>query len=103
DFQPAAGDDGEAANTMVTFTYPDEMSRWKPLYKWLVAVPHYLVMLALGVASVFVILFGLVAVIITGSYPVRARNFLVAAYRYGLRVQAYVGLLTDTYPPFTLR
>src|SRR4051812_7871919 len=58
DFQPAAGDDGETAHTTVNFTYPEEMSRWKPLYKWLVAVPHYVVMLALCVASIFVILFG---------------------------------------------
>jgi len=102
DFQPDAGDDGETTNTMMTFTYPGELSRWKPLYKWLVALPHYIVMVLLAVASVFVILFGLVAVVITGTYPVRARDFLVSAYRYGLRVQAYVGLLTDTYPPFTL-
>ena len=39
DFQPAADDDGETPHTTVTFTYPDEMSRWKPLYKWLLAVP----------------------------------------------------------------
>ena len=76
------------------------MSRWKPLYKWLIAVPHYVVMLALAVASAFVILFGLTAVVLTGTYPVRARDFLVGSYRYGLRVQAYVGLLTDAYPPF---
>ena len=102
DFQPAAGDDGDTTTTMMTFTYPGEMSRWKPLYKWLLAVPHYIVMILLAVASVFVILFGLVAVVITGMYPARARDFLVGAYRYGLRVQAYAGLLTDTYPPFTL-
>ena len=79
------------------------MSRWKPLYKWLLAVPQYVVMLALCIASIFVIVFGLVAVVATGSYPTRARDFLVAVYRYGLRVQAYVGLLTDEYPPFSMR
>jgi ABC-type uncharacterized transport system YnjBCD permease subunit len=103
DFQPSAGDDAEIPFTTVNFTYPGEMSRWKPLYKWLLAVPHYVVMLALAVASIFVILFGFAAVIVTGSYPVGARDFLVGVYRYGLRVQAYVGLLTDTYPPFAVR
>jgi hypothetical protein len=102
DFQPSATDDAQTVDTAVSFTYPDEMSRWKPLYKWLVAVPHYVVMFALAVASVFVILFGLIAVALTGMYPARARDFLVGAYRYGLRVQAYVGLLTDAYPPFAL-
>jgi hypothetical protein len=79
------------------------MSRWKPLYKWLLAVPHYVVLLALGLASIFVVLFGLAAVVVTGAYPMRARDFLVGVYRYGLRVQAYIGLLTDQYPPFAVR
>jgi len=61
------------------------------------------VLFALAVASMFVILFGFAAVVVTGSYPVGARDFLVGVYRYGLRVQAYVGLLTDTYPPFAVR
>jgi hypothetical protein len=103
DFQPGADDDHEAPHTTVTFTYPAEMSRWRPLYKWLLAVPHYVVMFGLCVASVFVITFGLGAVVMTGSYPARARNFLVGVYRYGLRVQAYVGLLTDEYPPFSVQ
>jgi len=103
DFQPSAGDDAEIPFTTVNFTYPGEMSRWKPLYKWILAVPHYFVLFALAVASMFVILFGFAAVVVTGSYPVGARDFLVGVYRYGLRVQAYVGLLTDTYPPFAVR
>jgi hypothetical protein len=103
DFQPAADDDHEAPHTTVTFIYPGEMSRWRPLYKWLLAVPHYVVMLGLCVASIFVIVFGLGAVVMTGSYPTRARTFLVGVYRYGLRVQAYVGLLTDEYPPFSVQ
>jgi len=103
DFQPSAGDDAEIPFTTVNFTYPGEMSRWKPLYKWILAVPHYVVLFALAVAAIFVILFGFVAVVVTGSYPVGARDFLVGVYRYGLRVQAYVGLLTDTYPPFAVR
>jgi hypothetical protein len=103
DFQPGADDDGETSYTAMSFTYPGEMSRWKPLYKWLLAVPHYVVMVALWVAALFALVFGVLAVVVTGAYPTRARNFLVGVYRYGLRVQAYVGLLTDTYPPFAIR
>jgi len=103
DFQPSAGDDGDVSHDMLTFTYPDELSRWQPLYKWLLAVPHYVVLLALYAASIVVVLFGFVAVVVTGAYPERARDFLVGVYRYGLRVQAYVGLLTDAYPPFAVR
>ena len=38
----------------------------------------------------------------TGEYPEGIRAFLIGVYRYGLRVEAYVGLLTDDYPPFRL-
>ena len=102
DFQPSAGDQGVTPHTSLTFSYPDELSRWQPLYKWLLAVPHYVVMVALWLASALVVVYGFVAVVLTSTYPVRARDFLVGVYRYGLRVQAYVGLLTDQYPPFRL-
>jgi hypothetical protein len=102
DFQPSADDDGVEPHTIVTFTYPEEMSRWKPLYKWLLAIPHYFVLVALAVAAVVVVIAGFFTVLFTGEYPVRMRDFLVAVYRYSLRVQAYVGLLTDQYPPFAL-
>jgi hypothetical protein len=46
---------------------------------------------------------GFFAVLFTGEYPLGARDFLVGSYRYCLRVQAYIGLLTDQYPPFALR
>ena len=102
DFQPTADDDGVEPHTAVSLTYPEELGRWKPLYKWFLAIPHYVVLLALAIASVFVVIAGFFAVIFTGEYPEGPRNFLVGAYRYCLRVQAYVGLLTDEYPPFAL-
>jgi hypothetical protein len=102
DFQPASADNGVETHTAVNFVYPEELSRWKPLVKWLLAVPHYLVLVVLMIASVFVVLYTGVAVVFTGRYPAGARDFLVGAYRWQLRVQAYVGLLTDQYPPFSL-
>ncbi len=102
DFQPTADDDGVEPHTAVSLSYPEELNRWKPLYKWILAIPHYVVLLGLAIASVFVVIAGFFAVIFTGEYPEGPRNFLVGAYRYCLRVQAYVGLLTDRYPPFAL-
>lgn len=102
DFTPAAHDDGRQPSGQLTIQYPEHLNRWKPLYKWLLAVPHYVVCLALAVASAVTVVTGAIAVLVTGRYPERARRFLVAAYRYGIRVQAYVGLLTDQYPPFRL-
>jgi hypothetical protein len=102
DFKPAADDNGVEPHTALTITYPERLNRWKPLYKWFLAIPHYFVMIALAVASLLVVLASFFAVVFTGNYPQAMRDFLVGAYRYGLRVQAYVGLLTDTYPPFRL-
>jgi hypothetical protein len=103
DFQPTADDDGVDPHTRVTFTYPEQMSRWQPLVKWLLAIPHYFVVVGLVIAAMAVVLVGFFAVLITGEYPRGLRDFLVGVYRYNLRVQAYIGLLTDQYPPFTLQ
>jgi hypothetical protein len=103
DFQPLAADDGGQAHTSLSLTYPEDLDRWKPLYKWFLAIPHYVVLVGLIIAGVGAVAVGFVAVLVTGQYPLGPRDFIVNAYRYGLRVQAYVGLLTDRYPPFALR
>lgn len=102
DFQPTAADDGVDPHTVVTFSYPEQMSRWQPLVKWLLAFPHYLVLLALSIAAMVAVIIGFFAVLITGEYPQGMRDFVVGVYRYNVRVQAYTGLLTDQYPPFIL-
>jgi hypothetical protein len=102
DFEPAAGDDGAEAHTTLNLSYPEHLNRWKPLYKWFLAIPHYLVLAVLAVSAVFAVIGGLIGVLFTGEYPQGARDFIVGVYRYSLRVHAYAGLLTDEYPPFRL-
>jgi hypothetical protein len=102
DFDPAAADDGVEPHTTLTIAYPEHLDRWKPLYKWLLAIPHYVVLAVLAVGAVVAVVAGFVAVLVTGEYPKRIREFLVGTYRYALRIEAYVGLLTDMYPPFQL-
>jgi len=103
DFRPAATDDGADPHTMLSLSYPDDLDRWKPLYKWFIAIPHYIVVIALAIAAFGAVIVGFFAVIFTGKFPLGPRDFIVNVWRYGLRVQAYVGLLTDQYPPFALR
>ena len=103
DFQPAATDDGVDVHSALTIEYPEELSRWMPLVKWLLAIPHYVALFFLAIASMLAVIVGLFAVLITGEYPLGIRDFVVGVYRWGLRVQAYVGLLTDEYPPFSLQ
>jgi hypothetical protein len=102
DFQPAASDNGVEPHTTLSIAYPEHLNRWKPLYKWVLAFPHYVVLVVLFLGAFFALIGGFFAVLFTAEYPARIRDYLVAVYRYGLRVEAYVGLLTDTYPPFRL-
>jgi hypothetical protein len=103
EFRAAAADDGAEVHTTLSLTYPGELNRWAPLYKWFLAIPHYVVALALAIAAVGAVVVGFFGVVFTGKFPLGPRDFIVHAWRYGLRVQAYVGLLTDQYPPFALR
>jgi hypothetical protein len=102
DFDLSAEDDGVEPHTSLRLTYPENLDRWKPLYKWFLAIPHYFVVAGLFVASFFGVIAGFFAVLFTGRYPEGIRNFLVSSYRYALRVEAYAGFLTDRYPPFKL-
>ena len=102
DFQPTAADDGVEPHTTLSIAYPEHLNRWKPLYKWILAIPHYVVIIVLGVGAVFAFVGSFFAVLFTGKYPAGIRDFLVGVYRYTLRLEAYVGLLTDVYPPFRI-
>jgi uncharacterized protein DUF4389 len=102
-FRADATDDGVEPHTTLSVAYPEELNRWAPLYKWFLAIPHYVVALALAVAALGAVVVGFFAVLFTGEFPLGPRDFIVKAWRYGLRVQAYAGLLTDQYPPFTLQ
>jgi len=81
-----------------------QLSRWLPLVKWLLAIPHYIVLaLLLMVASVVLILAWFI-ILITGRMPRGMFDFLVGIMRWTWRVTAYVALLsTDRYPPFSLK
>ena len=86
--------------------YPDaehDLNRWLPLVKWLLAIPHYVVLFFLSVAALFAVIGAWFAILVTGRYPRPLFDFVVGVGRWGLRVQAYAFLLvTDEYPPFSL-
>jgi hypothetical protein len=90
----------------LTLPYPDatrDLNRWLPLVKWLLAIPHYIVLALLGVASVVAVIIAWFAILFTGRYPRSIFTFVEGVMRWNNRVTAYVlTLVTDEYPPFRL-
>ena len=85
--------------------YPDasQLNRWLPLIKWLLAIPHYIVLFLLFLAALVILIVGWFVILFTGRFPRGFHDFLVGVTRWALRVEAYAFLLTtDEYPPFSL-
>lgn len=97
----------EEQSIHVDIDYPDaakDLNRWLPLIKWLLALPHYIVLIFLTLAALFAVILAWFAILFTGTYPRSLWDFVVGVERWWLRVQAYMLLLvTDRYPPFALR
>jgi hypothetical protein len=89
------------------YTYPDaarDLNRWLPLVKWLLAIPHYFVLVFLYIAAVVVLIVAWFAILFTGRYPRGMFDFVEGVIRWHNRVVAYAFILvTDRYPPFRLR
>ncbi len=87
------------------FPYPDarQLNRWLPLVKWLLAVPHYVVLFFLGLAAVIAVIAAWFAILFTATYPRGLFDFVVGVIRWSNRVNGYAfALVTDQYPPFSL-
>jgi hypothetical protein len=89
------------------YVYPDasrELNRWLPLVKWFLAIPHYIVLTFLWIAVFFVDIAAWIAILFTGRFPKGMFDFVEGVLRWGQRVVAYsLTLVTDRYPPFSLR
>jgi hypothetical protein len=88
------------------YSYPDaatQLNRWLPLVKWLLAIPHYIVLAFLYIAAFFVVIIAWFAILFTGTYPRGLFDFVVGVFRWHNRVVGYaLTLVTDEYPPFRL-
>ncbi len=79
-----------------------QISRWIEV-KWLLAIPHYIVLFFLGVAAVVAVIVAWFAILFTGRYPRGLFDFVAGVTRWANRVVGYAGtLVTDEYPPFRL-
>jgi hypothetical protein len=97
-------DEEQAVN--VEIIYPDvekELNQWLPLVKWLLAIPHYIVLILILIGVIISTILAWFIILLTGKYPKGIFDFVVGFLRWALRVNAYAILLTtDQYPPFSL-
>jgi hypothetical protein len=96
----------ERQSVTLDFPYPDaknDLNRWLPLVKWLLAIPHYIVLVFLWLAALVVVILAWFAILFTGRYPRGMFDFVLGVFRWTNRVVAYAfALVTDEYPPFRL-
>jgi hypothetical protein len=96
----------EEQSVHLQIDYPDverDLNRGLPLVKWLLAIPHFLILIVLSVGALFAVIAAWFAILLTGRYPRGLFEFVVGVNRWWLRVEAYAFLLaTDRYPPFSL-
>jgi hypothetical protein len=90
----------------IDIPYPnakEDLNRWLPLVKWIMAIPHYIVLCFLGIAACVLVIIAWFAILFTGRYPQSLFDFVVGVFRWSLRVEVYALMLTtDRYPPFRL-
>jgi hypothetical protein len=96
----------EEQSVHLNYPYPDaatQLNRWLPLVKWLLAIPHYIVLFFLEIGAVVAVIIAWFAILFTGRYPRSLFSYVEGVIRWHNRVAGYAFVLvTDTYPPFRL-
>ena len=82
--------------------YPERLSRWLIFVKWLLIIPHLIILYALIAVAEIITVIAWFAILFTGRYPKGMFDFVVGIYRWQHNVTAYIVLLRDEYPPFSL-
>jgi hypothetical protein len=99
DYPPFGGGSPEYP-VHLNIEYPERLSRLLIFVKWLLAIPHIVILALLGIVAFLVYVIGWFAILFTGQFPRSLFDFLVGFGRWTVRVNAYVFLLRDEYPPF---
>ena len=81
---------------------PTNLQRWAPLYKWILAIPHFIILYFLFIAAFVAVIYAGIMVLISGKYPEGAFKFVVSVQRWSLKATTYAFFMHDEYPPFSL-
>ena len=102
EYPPFSWEPGEYPVTL-EIDYPDELSRWAPLYKWLLIIPNMIVFIIVALVAYFLLFIAWFAILFTGKFPRGLFDFIAGMMRWGLRLNAYIYLMRDEYPPFSTK
>jgi hypothetical protein len=96
----------ERQSVSLEMRYPNaqqDLNRWLPIVKWLLAIPHLIVLFFLFLAAIVCAICAWFAILFTGRYPRGLFDFITGVFRWSNRVSGYAFVLvTDQYPPFRL-
>ena len=96
----------EEQSSHLQYDYPvvgTDIGRWQPLYKWFLAIPHFVVLFFLNIAAVVAVVIAWFAILFGDGYPRNLFDFVEGVMRWNNRVAGYaLTLVTDVYPPFRL-
>ena len=100
-FSTAFTDPGDDPRVRIDFVPETEgRNRLTIFFRFLMVIPHIIVLYVIGIAAFFVYVIGFFAVLFTGKWPTGLQNFVVGLLRWNARLSAYMFLLTDKFPPF---
>src|SRR3990170_43361 len=102
EYPPFGWDAGQYPYVTYEVDYPVQLNRWLIFVKWLLALPHYLALGVLYFVGAFAWIIAWFAILFTGQFPRGIFDYLVGVMRWGYRVGAYLALVRDEYPPFSL-
>ena len=98
-----ATDDEQAIHLDIPYPEEGNINRFMPIVKWILAIPHYIVLYVLSLIVLVLSFIAWLAILIVGRYPRGMFDFTVGVMRWSNRVTAYAFVLTtDRYPPFRL-
>lgn len=83
--------------------YPEKVNRFSPLYQWLLAIPHFIIVALLAIVAVVVTIIAFFAILFTRTYPRGMFDFVVGVSRWSERATLYAAFMTNEYPPFSLK
>jgi hypothetical protein len=99
--KPGSGPPSAPYAVVTEFDRQAEYSRFLPLVKWLLVLPHWFVLAFIWIGAFFAVVAAWFMVLFTGKYPAGIHSFVTGTYRWTTRATAYAMLMTDRYPPFS--